>query len=151
MAILTATGSRGTGSGVVGGDLRHPCFAMELLLGTGKDKPPCSGPTVEPCFFPGAAGPLRGGGGGGECCCVDMTNRSLQTGRDPSARAGFFLGTAPASAIMQRSFAGDRYSGLLFLLNSSQRVEIPTRRWEENKWKDIEKREDKGQNKLSDN
>lgn len=54
-------------------------------------------------------------------------------------------------ALRQRSFAGDLYLGLLFLLNSSQRVEIPTRRWEENKWKDIENRKAKGQNKLTDN
>lgn len=73
---------------------------MELPLGREKGKPPLSGPALEPCLFSGAAGSLRRGVWGGANAAANMTNRSLLMGRDRSARAGFCLGTVPASAIM---------------------------------------------------
>lgn len=82
-----------------------------------------------------------------------MNNRGLAAGRDssrPQPSPGHRSSTH-SGVLRRRSFAGDLSSGLLFLLNAGQRVEIATRRWEENKWKDVESRKDKGQNKLSDN
>lgn len=146
MVILTETGNSSTT-----GDLWHQRFAMELPLGTGKDKLPLSGPSLLSLpLFQGLqavripAGSYRGG---------TVSNRGLTAGRESSRpRPLPGHGSRTHSGTLQRrSFAGDLSSGLLFLLYAGQQVEIPTRRWEENKWKDIESRKDKGQNKLSDN
>lgn len=102
--------------------------------------------------------PLVSGAAGCEDPCRELpggtvSNRGLTAGME-SSRPWPLPGhgsSTHSGTLQRRSFAGDLSSGLLFLLYAGQRVEIPTRRWEENKWKDVESRKDKGQNKLSDN